>query len=282
MKTVFLLLVVLAALAVAAAVASDKGDRPSSSRVISQLWRKEGRASASHVKRISIVLRHPTEELRAKFLSCSDPRSSQYGQYWSHEELCRATAPLAESVSAVQHFLASNGLLLRETNVCGEVLYVEGTVQQLEKAFATRLYNFVSRQRGGVSVIATDQGVLLPANIDVHVSVVHGLSQFPYFSPRHDNRALALGDTGVATPAILRTLYDITDAVSPVGSTNSTQAAAGWEHESYSRGDLEHFQDHFKLASNPVRLEVQNLSVLPSIPSLLYPFLPVAAVCWLC
>jgi subtilase family serine protease len=261
MKTLLLLLVVLAALAVAAAaaVAADKGGRPASSRVISQLWRKEGRAPASLLKKIAIVLRHPTEELRAKFLACSDPSSAQYGQYWSHQELCRAIAPLAESVSAVQHFLASNGLVVRDSSLCGEVVYAEGTVQQLEKAFAIRMYNFVSRQRGRAFVVATDQGVFLPAIIDAHVSVVHGLSQFPYFSPRHDNRALALGDTGVATPAILRTLYNITDAVSPVGSTNSTQAAAGWEHESYSRGDLEHFQDHFKLASNPVRLEVQSV-----------------------
>jgi tripeptidyl-peptidase-1 len=96
---------------------------------------------------------------------------------------------------------------------------------------------------------------------------VHGLSQFPYFSPRHDNRALALGDTGVATPAILRTLYNITDAVSPVGATNSTQAAAGWEHESYSGGDLEHFQDHFKLAKNPVRLEYGFNTDIPHMES---------------
>ena len=38
-----------------------------------------------------------------------------------------------------------------------------------------------------------------------------------------------------------------------MNASGSSQGVAGWEHQSYSKSDLKHFQEHYDIPLNPIR-----------------------------
>jgi subtilase family serine protease len=198
---------------------------------------------------VDVFLAHSNPAgLRETFLAVSDPSSLRYGKYLSAQQLCDLTKPSPATATAVRAHFRAHGLSVKHASQCGDVLRVTGRPASLEAALQTTIARWQHREEKSLAVWAAASMLHLPPQLASLVRVIHGL-HFPVLAKRPASKktSLASASYATATPAILKQLYGVTVQVANVSASPTSQAVAGWEHQSYSEGDLSHFQRRYSL-----------------------------------
>src|SRR6266487_4663740 len=123
--------------------------------------------------------------------SVSDPQSASYAHYLTPAQFRQQFAPSQAQVGAVQSWLRSQGFTVDYTPTNNHYVAAEGTVAQVDTAFATtlRLYNV-----RGKTLRSPDGDVSVPSSLANIVTGVLGLDESAVFvRPDHpaDNQAPA-------------------------------------------------------------------------------------------
>jgi subtilase family serine protease len=115
---------------------------------------------------------------QAEVQALSDPSSASYGKYLSHAQYVAKYAPNASDVSAVRHWLRSQGFSIRGTLAGGLYVQASGSAAQVEKTFKTSLNKYTFK---GKTVRANSTALSLPkatpAAVTGVISGVLGLDQ---------------------------------------------------------------------------------------------------------
>ena len=111
--------------------------------------------------------------LAALAQSISDPTSSSYGQYLTHDEYVARFAPTAEQVSAVEDWLKGAGLTVTSVGADNHYVAVTGTADEASAAFGTTMSTYRFQ---GEKVPAPDSALSVPANVGSSVLAVTGLT----------------------------------------------------------------------------------------------------------
>jgi subtilase family serine protease len=136
--------------------------------------RELGAAPAAQTVGVRLYLagRNPAG-LAAAVKAVSTPGSASYGHYLTPAQVRDRYAADAATVSAVRSFLTGYGL--KVTAVPGNRTYVDaqGTVAQVQKAFAAPLRQYA---KNGATIRATTAAVTVPSALAGKVTAVSGLS----------------------------------------------------------------------------------------------------------
>ena len=138
-----------------AASASFKGDAANSDHVAFRIylgWRNAGQAES--------VAR-----------AVSTPGNAQYGKFLTAAQFRQQFAPSQSDITAVQHWLRSNGFTVDYTPANNHYVAAEGSVAQAESAFQTTLGSY---QYKGLTLLAPRSDLSVPAALP-HISGVIGL-----------------------------------------------------------------------------------------------------------
>lgn len=228
----------------------------STSRARDAFWTAlPGAVDNKRVIEFQVFVRFDAAALEDAFLRVSDPSSRFYAKYLTLEGVCDLVRPVEWRRSALQAFLAQHGLRVLDTGTCGDAWKVRATAAAIERAFAgTKLGVFAGKSDPNIRVLAAREGVAIPAALEDVIDVVHGL-HFPVLMEKKKKQPKknkgGRSDYADSTPPILRKLYGVPAPVS--GGSNSSQAVAGWEHQSYNEGDLRRFQRAYSLPEVAIR-----------------------------
>jgi subtilase family serine protease len=110
--------------------------------------------------------------------SVSNPRSASYGKYLTPAAFRAKFAPSQADVGAVQSWLRGQGFTVDYTPTNNHYVAAEGTVAQVQTAFATRLNLYQVR---GQTVRAPAADVTIPSSLASVVSGVVGLDESSAF-----------------------------------------------------------------------------------------------------
>jgi len=137
------------------------------------------------------------------------PCVMQYGQYLTHEELAKLTAPLLRHVEAAEVFLASLGASGIARSTFGD--FVSGTVslRNVARAFPHAQFARYRHIRTSTEVVRATKRIALPPHIESAVDVVSGLWDVPLIP---DN----LRQVGGATPKRAMTAAPQGDGGDPI------------------------------------------------------------------
>ena len=207
---------------------------------------------AAAVHEIKLVFKPSRpQELESRFRSNSDPENVGFAQHLSQEEVCHLVGPSLQARKTVVSFLRLHQLTSVGESACGDVWTVTGTTRAMEKAFKMHLKGYRSNIVE-TEVIVAAETISLPKHIAKCVALVHGLHFPTVLARKRDRVAVPMSsEYATATPENLKTLYGIGNIIGK--ASNNSQGVAGWEHQSYSVGDLKKFQEHYNISLNPIR-----------------------------
>lgn len=178
---------------------------------------------------VHLMLRHSpadVEELERTLVAVSDPRSAQYGQHLSLEQL-RELIPVAES-----HKLAVNDWLADEAGVHevqpnheGDIVAVTLTADAAERLFATHIHRFSHPSANDGVLLRAASPYSLPEHVSAAVAAVADLAGLPNVdssiravpeasagpASALPNSCSLLGCAGKVTPGALKQRYNIPD-----------------------------------------------------------------------
>ncbi|MFL5718666.1 MAG: protease pro-enzyme activation domain-containing protein [Chloroflexota bacterium] len=104
----------------------------------------------------------------------SNPKSSSYGHFLTPAQFRSRFAPTAGAVAAVQKWLKANGLKVTHTPANRHFVAAQGTVKQIQNAFATTLNVY---KVSGIKVRAPSTNLSVPTTIAKYVSGVIGIDE---------------------------------------------------------------------------------------------------------
>jgi len=208
-------------------------------------WLAAERAAHDEAMTVHLMLRHSTstiERLERTLVAVSDPRSAQYGNHLSLQELS-ALAPVEEN-----HKLAVGAWLAGETGVSevlpnsdGDIVAVTLTTAAAERLFSTRIHRFRHPSAGDGALLRATGPYSLPLsvasavaavadltglpNVDTSIREVHSASQ--EFGPEVlPNSCSLAGCYGKVTPGVLKQRYNIPDDSTGMTAAGNSMAVA--------------------------------------------------------
>ncbi|KAE8390103.1 peptidase S8/S53 domain-containing protein [Aspergillus alliaceus] len=170
------LLLGLSALSAATSVVHERRE------VTSANWVKSARVSPSdqHVVRIGLT-QSSLGEAHEMLMDVANPSSSNYGNFWSADEVAAKFAPSQETVREVQAWLTEGGISanrVAQTQNRGWLVF-HATSREIESLFNTTYYEYHNRQTGKKTIACEEYHV--PAAVQKHIDYVHpGVNLNPY------------------------------------------------------------------------------------------------------
>ncbi|RLN71827.1 hypothetical protein BBJ28_00016124 [Nothophytophthora sp. Chile5] len=241
-------------------------------------WQRDSRVAPELMLALRVALQpgKSDQELADVVAAVTDPASASYGQHLTtSEQLREHFAPPELHSLRLQQFLQSvDGVSAAPTDAVGDFWRVKLSAIVAETLFDTKLYHYRHRQRSGLVLVRPEETYRLPVEIQDVVAYVDGLESFPTEMQArfmqhnrkegHDPLANKMQPTSDAfrvasdaTPAVIRTQYDIPKDLSVVHSNVSIQQNAAesgddavdrnklvlgtFLHEFYSESDLRQF-----------------------------------------
>ncbi|XP_051647270.1 tripeptidyl-peptidase 1 isoform X2 [Manacus candei] len=212
-------------------------------------WTHAGRVDPGQPVQLTFALRQRgTARLARLVEAVSDPRSSQYGQYLSLEQVRDLVQPSPATLMTVLKWLQDHGV-----EDCRTVTTLDFLECHLPASMAELLlpgaefHRYVHGQR---SLVRSPLPYTVPPELAEHLDFVGGMHRFPV---EHTvSRAEARKDVGSAgasfhlgvTPAILRQRYNMTGG--DVGLLpNNSQACAQFLEQYFHQADLAEFMQLF-------------------------------------
>lgn len=147
--------------------------------VLPRGWTREQAAPADHVIDLRIALPQPNFDVLERHLyEISDPEHPRYSQHLSKEEVEELVAPHPDSLSAVEEWLAENGIPIASYSPARDWVHIKISVSTAEQLLETK-YN-VYTHKDGDSVIRTES-YSLPSHLHSHVDLVTPTISFARF-----------------------------------------------------------------------------------------------------
>eukprot|EP00049_Salpingoeca_infusionum_P017320 m.352531 g.352531 ORF g.352531 m.352531 type:complete len:569 (+) comp16549_c0_seq1:337-2043(+) len=210
-------------------------------------WYPVSRADEKATVKFHITLKHADPKAIVKKLhAVSDPRSSDYGNHWTREQLKAACQPLPGAIEAVTDYLRGFNVMNPTIGAMGDTLTVTAKVVVVEQVLNLKMQAF-EHQDTARTVLRTLDTWTLPTSVAQYVDAVFGLHAFPVVDV--EPKAQGLGAN--VEPNTLRSLYGITDKFS--NNSQSSQALAEFQGQGYRVQDLQQFQSKYSLPNQPVR-----------------------------
>lgn len=185
---------------------------------------------------VSISLPYAKQgELEAFNDSVSDPKSSNYRQFISPEEVGRRFGMTNTQVKDVSDYLKSKGFNVTLVSKNRTAILAEGSVTQAESAFGTQIDEFqtIQAEAGRDRYFSFAKPLTLPATIAGRVLDIGGLENFTKPQPR----ALTATQT--------RTLYNLDPIYSSYKGEGRTIAISNWD--GYRLSNVPLYYSHFGL-----------------------------------
>ncbi|CCM03028.1 uncharacterized protein FIBRA_05145 [Fibroporia radiculosa] len=181
--------------------------------------------------------------------------SANYGQYLSTDESNYFLAPTQESMTAVNEWLAENGITSTTIGSVGNWLSISIPVSQANAIFDADFSVFTYESSGAESIRTLSYSI--PSSLKDHLDLVHPTvtfvpprTQLPFNtvklatvpSPAATPSAC---DNGYVDPACLQSLYSI--PTTPATETSNYLVVAGYDDQYPSASDLELFLQYFRM-----------------------------------
>jgi subtilase family serine protease len=159
----------------------------------------------------------------------SDPHSSSYGQYLTPNQFRQQFAPSSNQVAQVQNWLRGQGFALTYTPTNNHYVSAEGTVAQIQAAFATQIGMYHVE---GQTVRSPSADVSIPSSLATIVNSVIGLDESYQFVETHhkiDKQAPPSAGIKNAPPCSAYWAEQISPYAYPTGFTSlSTPSRPPW------------------------------------------------------
>lgn len=142
-------------------------------------WASVGPASQNDVLSVELhMYQRNRQELDRIFAAVSDPRSSEYQNFRTQDEINAILAPLPADVEIVYDWLATGKIAKADVTNLGDCLKISAQVSQLEILFNTKFETFFHAMTNKRLTAHVGQA-LMPAKVKSVVELVYGLSAFP-------------------------------------------------------------------------------------------------------
>lgn len=159
----------------------------------------------------------------------SDPHSASYGQYLTPNQFRQRFAPSSSQASQVQNWLRGQGFSLTYTPTNNHYVSAEGTVAQIQTAFATQMGMY---SVNGQTVRSPSADVSIPSSLAALVTNVIGLDQSYEFVETHhkiDKQAPPTAGFKNAPPCSAYWAQQVSPYAYPAGFTDvSSPSQAPW------------------------------------------------------
>ena len=213
---------------------------------------------------IFAVEQNNIDQLELALHDVSDPKSPNYGQHWSGEQVGAMTTNL-KARDATVSYLESIGATITTESRYGEYITATAPISTWDKALNTRFFKFHQKQlNGDIKESIRAEAYSIPIELDSHVAFVLNTIEMPvmhtgkaqvYEVPPELTTALKGGKShmrssgysyGYVLPHDLRKYYNFSTSH---GSALSTQEAYATGGDWLNPVDLADFQsrDHIKL-----------------------------------
>jgi tripeptidyl-peptidase-1 len=207
---------------------------------------------SNHIITIAIK-NNNVEIMKDKLLDISDPTSYNYGKYLTFEEVGDIIRNDA-STNIVTTWLINNGCNIIASTINGDYIRVQSTIGKFSTLFDSEFYHFSNNDK----IVYRALKYSLPEEIYNHVETILDLIHLPVdidkkttisTIEKHDN---TISSTAYITPAKLQSYYNIDG----IPDSLSTQSIFATINQTFSPDNLELFQSHFNLPSNPITTNI--------------------------
>ncbi|KAI0064302.1 family S53 protease [Artomyces pyxidatus] len=215
---------------------------------------KSGPAPADSEIKLRLALKQTDiEGLQSALIDVSTPKSANYGNHLSKEEVEEYVAPKAESVDAVNAWLSENGLTAATLSPAGDWLGFTTTVSKANELFDADFSTFTHTATGVSSIRTLEYSI--PAVLKGHLDLVHPTTSFS--TPKQSKNVISLpvkvsnitedassSCSSSITPACVQSLYGIPTTLAT--QTNNQLAVAGFIDQYANSADLKTFLKDFR------------------------------------
>lgn len=129
-------------------------------------WVRSGRADPTTPMHLYFLLKQTnTDVLEEKFLTISDPFSSEYGQHMSNAAVHTLVAPTSEAVQAARTFIAMHtAATATAATPNSDIIEVVMNVGEVEKAFQTEVNRYSHSVSGATAAMCTETALVQKVN----------------------------------------------------------------------------------------------------------------------
>jgi tripeptidyl-peptidase I len=204
---------------------------------------------------VFVIRQRNMEDLTRILHDISDPKSPNYGQHLSRDQVTSMTSN-PESRDVVLSYLNSIGSKVKKVTPGGEYIIAEAPITLWENVFKAEFFTFRQILSNGVtqSAVRADQ-YSVPSELDAHVESVLNIVDIPV-APRSPILRDLSEVVSFMTLKKIRETYNIDTTVA--GSVNSTQAIFASIDFFFSPKDLKLFQASQGLVNRPITRSLGN------------------------
>ena len=223
-------------------------------------WEATAPADANSLIRLTVALRQENlEKLQTTLHDISDPDSTNYGKFLSHDEVNALVAPTDDTIHAVTTWLSQHAAL--ETMFAAtpnkDFLHVDLTVAKAEELLSGKYWTYTHKETGRTIMrLAPGSKYSLPDDVATAVDFVSPTLTFPPATTsivRENNKVASPDAKPAITPPRLRALANMTDADVGKGVSDATgvkQGVASFLGQEYAAADLLAFRKKYQLNTN--------------------------------
>ncbi|KAL7281195.1 hypothetical protein ACG7TL_004503 [Trametes sanguinea] len=207
-----------------------------------------GPASSSTVLHLRMALvSNDIAGLEEALYSVSTPSSPRYGQHLTKQEVEQLVAPKADSVAAVNSWLAEHSINATTLTPAGDWLSFSATVKQASALLDADFAVFTHEETGETFVRTLSYGI--PADLSGHIELVHPTLSFSI--PRRSGSAFHAVQPVQPSPVkrSAAELYSIPTALAK--SSSNHLGVIGYNDNSANLDDLQLFLTNFRPDLNP-------------------------------
>lgn len=195
-------------------------------------------------------------QLETYLRDVDDPNSSVYGQYLTPQDFLNQYSPSPQNVTKVISYLVDHQMTVLSVSPNRTLIFVEGTVAQIESAFLVEMNRYSIDQDGvRVEYVSNASDPSIPKRLDTIVDGIVGLNTFgEYKSKALENKEAkqpkAPGPPMGLSPQDVAEVYDYPNVnnknATSVLSGKGTTIAIATAHI-YDQKDLDEFYKQFKI-----------------------------------
>ena len=242
----------------------------------SSSWKLKSRTPSNTILHFTAALKiQPANAITLEriFYEVSDPKHSNYGQYWSQSKMSNLLSPFPHHLKLMKKWIKQYNTTMNFTN---ELVSFSLTAAQAEMAFHTEFFAHQHQIHASVVLHRAPQGYSLPFDVAAAVNTIDGITRLPYLSTpstfitQQQPHVGGTGGTGGpfpdtcsgkcsgrVTPAILSERYQMGDPPTDPHK-NSSMAVAEFQNQGWDQKDCD------KLAA---ACNTQNITVNTQIPA---------------
>lgn len=192
-------------------------------------WMNLGRAPEDSMITFFIALKQRNvKELETILEKVSHPRSPNYGEHLTYQQVLDIVAPPVQDHDVVVNWVISEGIPRENIISRRDSLEIRGNVSTVERMFRTTMYVF-KREQKNRKIIAHLGHSSIPKHVHQYIDMVSGLSLFPPIRrnrPQQDN--LQQDQSAWTIAPHLRKVYNIPSGLRAT-NPKTTQAAVEFE-----------------------------------------------------